>query len=444
MSGDVTTALAIAGPEAAETPQSYRAVFLTALATILCLAGAAGGWGMYARLDSAVVTHGVLLAESERKTVDHLEGGILEGLRVRPGDHVAQGQIVATLDATQIREQLAQLDADRTALLFDIWRLESEEAGAQELAPMRAPAAAELERDARMAAQQRLFHARGQAHVGQVAALRRRIDQLTAQIAASGAQALSAERQLASWSEERALTDALVAKGATPRQRLLEFDRSIALLEGTRDENRGLMDAAREEIARAEIDIETLEQQRLVEIAERLSEARRLVDGLTSRIRAAGEVAERHNLRAPQAGLVVDIRTITPGAVIGPGAALMDIVPDGDRLVVQTRLPPEAIDTVYPGRSASVRMTAYSRSQAPVVEGEVTYVSADLLEDERDGTAYFEARISLDPAALDAMPDLSLTAGMPAEVAIRTGERRAGDYFLEPILRHMRRAFREE
>ena len=76
----------------------------------------------------------------------------------------------------------------------------------------------------------------------------------------------------------------------------------------------------------------------------------------------------------------------------------MEIVPDGDRLVVETRLPPDAIDTVHVGRPAQVRLTAYKRAKAPTIDGEVIYVSADLLEDERDGSTYFEARVSLDPA----------------------------------------------
>lgn len=153
---------------------------------------------------------------------------------------------------------------------------------------------------------------------------------------------------------------------------------------------------------------------------------------------------ERHNLRAPQAGRVVEIFTITPGAVLASGAPLMEIVPDEDRLVIETRLAPEAIDTVHAGRPATVRLTAYKRAQAPVVDGEVSYVSADLLTDPLDGSNYFEARVTIGPEDLDGLGDAALVAGMPVEISIRTGERRAGEYLLEPLLRHMRRAFREE
>jgi HlyD family type I secretion membrane fusion protein len=423
---------------------SYGPSFRAAVVAILCLGGTLGGWAMYARLDSAVVTSGVLLAESQRKTVEHFEGGILEQLLVRAGERVAPGQVVARLDATQVRAQLAQLESERLALDFDVWRLEAEEAGVQALDPAGAPPAPADAAARQVAAQSQLFEARRRAHVGQIASLRRQIDQLRAQIAASDAQARAAERQLASWTEERGLNQTLVDKGATARQKLLEIDRTIAALEGERDEQRGMVAAAEDDIARAETDIETLEQQRLVEIGERLAEARRQVDTLASRIVAARDVLARSELRAPQAGLVVHIYVVTPGAVVQSGAPLMDIVPDGDPLVVETRLPPEAIDTVHVGRKATVRLTAYRRADAPVLDGEVTYVSADLIEDSRDGSAYFDARVSLDRAGLEGRPDVTLTSGMPVEVAIKTGERRAGDYFLEPILRRAGRAMREE
>lgn len=432
----------------AEPLQSYRPVFITALVAILCLFGAAIGWGMFARLDAAVVTQGVVLAESQRKTVEHLEGGILEKLWVRAGDRVREGQIVATLDATQTEEALAQFQADLTALAFETWRLEAEQDGSVELDPASLPEAARAvpanERARRTHAQVRLFDARLRAHFGQIDALQRQIGQLTATVAADEAQAGSADRQVALWREERAWSEQLVAKGATARQRLLELDRTIAALEGDRDEFLGRAEAARQDIARARAEIETLKGQRLAEIRTRLGETEREMESLASRIRAARDVLERHKLRAPQAGRVVEIFTITPGAVVASGAPIMEIVPDEDELIIETRLAPEAIDTVHVGREAMIRLIAYKRAQAPVVDGEVTYVSADLLTDPQDGTNYFEARASIHPDAMTDLDGAELVAGMPVEVSILTGERRAGEYLLEPLLRHMGRAFREE
>lgn len=421
-----------------------RPVFWTALAVIACLVVTFGGWGTYARLDSAVVTHGMLLAESERKTVEHLEGGILRRLLVKSGDRVAAGQVVALLDATQTEAQLAQLAASSRALALRIWRLAVEEEGATRLDPATAPAIGGDEAPAQVGAEARLFDARLRAHVGQIASLRRRIDQLAAQERAAAAQAAAAGRQLALWQDERASSATLVEKGATPRQKLLELDRMIALLEGDRAEQQGLAAAAREDMARARTDIGTLGQQRLADVGEALSEARRQLAEVTSQIRGAEDVLDRRKLRAPQAGVVVHINTVSPGAVVGSGVPVMEIVPDEDRLVAEIHLPTDAIDTVHTGRPAKVKLSAYKRASAPSLDGEVIYVSADVLTDERDGSEYYDAKVSLDPSTLRGLDQVTLTPGMPVEVAIRTGERRAADYFLEPILRHFGRALREE
>lgn len=153
------------------------------------------------------------------------------------------------------------------------------------------------------------------------------------------------------------------------------------MLEGDRDEQHGLAAAMRGDMARAEADIATLREQRQADAGGTLAEARRGLAGVEAQIRGIEDVLRRRTLRAPQAGLVVDIPNVTPGSVIGSGTPVMEIVPEDDALVVQTRLPPEAIDTVYPGRPAKVWLTAYRRATAPVIAGEVTYVSADLLED---------------------------------------------------------------
>lgn len=421
-----------------------RPVFLTALAVIGCLVVTFGGWGIYARLDSAIVAHGTLLAESERKTVEHLEGGILRELLVKSGDRVEAGQVVALLDATQIEAQLSQLQVSSRALALRIWRLAAEEQGATALDPATAPDIGGDEAAAQIAAEMRLFDARLRAHVGQVASLRRQIDQLSAQERAASAQSAAAARQLVLWRDERAAHATLVEKGATPRQKLLELDRNIALLEGDRDEQAGLAAAAREDMERARMDIETLGQQRLADVGEELSESRRQLAEVTSQIRGAEDVLERRKLRAPQAGLVVHINTVSPGAIVGSGAPVMEIVPDQDRLIAEVHLPTDSIDTVHVGRPAKVKLSAYKRAKAPTMEGEVIYVSADVLTDERDGSEYYDAKVSFDMATLKGMDEVTLTPGMPVEVAIRTGERRAADYFLEPILRHFGRALREE
>ncbi|MDQ1900556.1 HlyD family type I secretion periplasmic adaptor subunit [Paracoccus sp. WLY502] len=422
-----------------EALPAYRPVFLTAVAMILFMACTLGGWGIYARLDGAVVTQGVVLAESKRKTVENLEGGILSDLLVAPGDRVLAGQPVAQLDTTQDQARLAQMQAERRAMVLDIWRLEAEARGLP-LDMARAP----QDDPVLTSAQAELYDARLALHHGQIASMMRQADHLAAQAGANHAQARASQRQIESWTQELENTEALVERGAATRQKAREISRNLSVLEGERDEYAALAKANEQDGARIAADIATLRRQRVAEANEFLAQARRSLPALEAQIRAAEDVLARRTLRAPQDGLVVDIPVVTPGAVIGSGAIVMEILPDADALVIQARLPPEAIDTVHVGRKARVRLTAYRRATAPTIDGEVTYVSADLLEEPRDGSRYFEVRVRLNAAELEMHPDVALTAGMPVELAIQTGERRAGDYLLEPILRHLRKAMRDE
>lgn len=426
-----------------EPLQPYGHVVAAGMIVALGFAAAVGGWGMFARLDAAVVTYGVMHADSERKTVEHLEGGILSELMVQAGGRVEAGEVVARLDSTQTLELLTQLEAELTAARFALWRLGAENAGTLPL-PQDAPAIGDpAMRQARIDAELALAQARLGAHESQIAALRRQIDQLGAEIEASEGRVRAAERQKALWEEERAQIAKLVERGAAPRQRLLELDRATSQAIGDRDEYLGLARAAREQIAAAENEIRSLGEQRRVEIVSAMVDNRKNAEGLESRIRSARDVLARHEMRAPQSGRVVEISTVTPGAVVGAGEPLMTILPENDDLVALTQLPPAAIDTVHPGGPAQVRLTAYKRSNAPLVPGTVSYVSADSLVDE-SGNTYFEVRVTPDPDALEALDDVAITAGMPVEVSLTIGERRAGDYLLEPLLRHFRRAFREE
>ncbi len=425
------------------TLPSYWPVVTAALAVAVALTCAVTAWAMLARLDAALVAHGVMQANSERKTVEHLEGGILADLLVHDGDAVEAGQIVARLDPTQVDESLAQLRAERDATGFTLWRLSAEETG-RPLDPATAPNTQTGDRAARLAETLRLYDARQRAHSAQITSLNRQIAQLRGSITASEGQLRAAEAQLVTWRGERDLVEGLVDRGAAPRRKLLEFDKAIAALTGDRDENAGMIEAARQDIARAHADIETLTQQRLAEIAAATTEARTRLDELDSQIRAVEDIRDRLALRAPQAGHVVDITTMTLGAVLGSGQPLMEILPRDDRLVALVKLPPDTIDTLRTGMDAKIRLTAYKRSDAPKVTGHVAYVSADLLEDPQTGSSYFEARVTLDPDSIAELDGPILTAGMPVEVTLDMGARRAGDYLLEPILRHLRRTFREE
>ena len=182
---------------------------------------------------------------------------------------------------------------------------------------------------------------------------------------------------------------------------------------------------------------------RLNDVVAELREVEARLSDLRERISAARNVFSRTRVAAPVSGTVVDLRVFTHGGVVGPGEPLMDIVPAGDRLVIETRIDPQDIDVVHPELPAKVRLTSFSQLTTPLLAATVLRVSADRLVDRRSGAPYYEARVALDPGQPE-LEDLELQPGMPAEVMIVTGARTPVDYLLEPIVSTFGRALRED
>ena len=140
----------------------------------------------------------------------------------------------------------------------------------------------------------------------------------------------------------------------------------------------------------------------------------------------------------------------TPGGVVKPGDALLDLIPQADKMIIQAHVRPEDMDLVRPGLPALVRLLAYKQRRTPPLEGKVIYVSADRVVDERTpagmmpGQPYFLAKIAIDEDAIARVPDIGLVPGMPAEAMIETGQTTVALYTLAPILDSFHRAFREK
>ena len=212
---------------------------------------------------------------------------------------------------------------------------------------------------------------------------------------------------------------------------------------GGRGENLALIARANERIGETELQILDLQTTLAAEVVKELREAERELYDVAERRRAAEDVVARTRVSAPLDGVVVGLKVHTPGGVIAPGERLLDIVPSGDRLIIEAQVDPRNIDVVHPGLSTYVRLTPFDKRDTPPLAGRVASVSADRLTDERTGAAFYLARIELidDPAKV--LKGAVLYPGMPAEVMIVTGARTALDYFLKPIARSLSRAFRE-
>jgi len=432
--------------EAESHVPSLRRLALAAAVVVGIGFGGFGVWAVTASLDSAVPAPGSVVVESKRKTVTILESGILEKLLVDEGDRVVRGQPLLRLDVTQAKAQLDQLRAQYWATMAKAARLRAEgtEAREIELPPELLKAAEEDSSVALIAdTERRVFQTRWQTYQGQLAIQEAKIAQLQEQIAAFQAQARAGEDRLRYVEEELRAVSALYAKGYERKPRVLELQRQKAELSGDIGELKAKEAEARQQIVTITAEKISTENTRRSDAMKELQEAQALLNDLAQRIRAAADLVERKEVVAPDSGVVTDIKYFTPGSSIIAGQPIMDIVPAGDRMLVEARVNPVDIENVHLGQKVNVRLVAFKASKVPVLTGKLVYVSADRQTDAQ-GETFFVARAELDEEALAGLGSVELYPGMPAEVLIIGGERLAIDYFLTPLENGLRRALREE
>lgn len=422
-------------------------------AVMMIFLGGFGGWATYAPLQSAAVAPGTVVVESYRKTVQHLEGGIIAQILVKDGDLVTEGQPLVRLDDTKARTVYAAVEGQ----LWDAYarraRLVAERDGVKDIVfpePLRAradtdPAVAQI-----LKGQRSILDARHALLDLKTFTIRERIKQANDQIDGLRAQDAAAQKKLAIIHEELSGVQQLFDKGLERKSRLLQLEREQEDITGNRGELAARIAQSQATISESEVNILTLRSDSANEVAQQLRETEEKIHGLEEQLQAASDVLNRSEIRAPEAGVVTDLRVHTPGGVVKPGDALLDLVPKVDRMIIQARVRPEDMDLVRPGLPALVQLLAYKQRRTPPLEGTVTYVSADRLMDERPqagmlpGQPYFLAKVAIDPASLAKLPDVELVPGMPAEAMIKTGQTTVALYALSPILDSFHRAFREK
>lgn len=420
----------------------------TLLAGALVLGIGVGGfatWAAHAPLASAAVAPGVVVAETNRKIVQHREGGSIVELLVRDGVRVRAGQVLLRLDDVEARALHDLLDGRLAALAAQEARLLAEREDREtlvfpdELAALRGQAGVAEVLDG----QQRIFVAGREALEGRIAVLNRRIAQRNAQILALQAQRGSATEQLALVQDEMEGVRAMVERGLERRPRLLALERQAAYLRGQLGDHANRVAEVEEAIAETELEILNVRLARIETAAVELRDVQAQRAEVEERLAEARVKLTRRDVVAPQAGIVLNLRYHTIGGVVPPGGAILDLVPDEDRLIVEARVDPTDIDVVRAGLKANVALSAYKSRTTPRLDGTVRQVSADALRDERTGRSYFVARIEVDGEQIAKLEGIRLAPGMPAEAFIETGERTVLDYLIQPLTDSFRRAFRE-
>ncbi|UVF19354.1 HlyD family type I secretion periplasmic adaptor subunit [Microvirga terrae] len=427
----------------------HRIRWLTAFAfgLVVVFIGGFGIWSVTAPLESAAIAIGSVEAETSRKTVQHLEGGIVARILVKDGDAVTTGQPLIQLDDTRARSSAEALRGQLREAQAREARLLAERDGNDTIQfplPLRQAAETDAALDEMLAGQQRIFNSRRQLYQSQLAVLIQRQQQISRQMLGLRYQVSAAAKRAEIIKKEMESIAPLVARGVIAQPRKLALEREQAEIDGRQGQAQEEMARAEQGVGEANAQILKLRSDREAEIAQSLREVQALLFQLSERAEAAQDVLARTQVRAPEDGVVTDLRIRTPGGVVGEGQPLLDLVPKHDRLIITAQVRPDDIDVVHPGLPAQVRLMPYKHRRVPPVEGTLTYVSADRMTDKTTERSFYTARIRLDEHSLSSLPGVEVMAGMPVEVLIKTGKFTAAGYMLRPVMDSFNRAFRED
>lgn len=415
------------------------------LRILLIGVGAFMVWAIFAPLSEGVPAHGFIKVEGNRKTIQHLAGGIVEEIMVKEGDRVAADQPLMRLNETQLKAQQGIVESQLVIALAMETRLNAERDNRDKLvypefllARQDHPQAAEA-----MQVQGQLFRTRRAALRGEEAIGRETIIGLEEQVLGLTAQEASKAEQLSSFREELKALRPLHEDGYIPRNRLFELERAVAYLSGQRSDDLANIGRAKSQISEIRLKVMQSRQVYQKEVQTQLAEIQSKVADLKERLVATQDELKRVVLRAPSAGVVVDLTVHTIGGVIAPGQKLMDIVPEGGGLLIEAQLPTHLIDNVHVGLDVDISFTAMDHTLVPTIPGKLTYVSADRMVDPKTDMPYFVGRVMVTEEGMKILGKHSMQPGMPADVVVKVSERSMMGYMLKPLFNSLRFAFTE-
>lgn len=411
---------------------------------LLVVFGIFGTWAAVAPLDGAVYAPGVVTVQTYRKTVQHLEGGIVKDVLAHDGDIVKKGDPLIILDDAQLRSEYDVNHNQLIAAKAMEARLTAERDGKPAI-DFGTMADADTARgvEARLGETQ-VFNARRGARLGQIAVLQERIGQLNQQIKGTEDMIGTKANLQKSYTDEIVELTDLLAKGFVDKQRLLEQQRKLNMLKSEVADHRSTITKTRLQINETQLQILQINKDFDSDVAKQLAEIQTKAYDLQERTAALADRLTRVVIRAPDDGMVIGMTVHTIGGVVRQATPLLDIVPSVSDLVVEAQVPPNDINRVAIGKNADIRFSAFNSATTPVIEGVVTSVSADRLMNEKTGLPYYLARVSVTPEGAKKLGEQKLLAGMPADVLVKTGERTMLQYLLQPARNAISQSMIEE
>lgn len=408
--------------------------------------GVLGIWAIFGTISGAVVAPGKVKIESERKTVQHLEGGIVDSILVREGDNVTAGQTLIVLESIQVDASVEALRKQLVASTAAYVRYSAEKDMKETInwpEELEVLAAASASEDT-LANEFKIFTARRDAIHGQISMLKSQISQINAQISGLEEQSKAEETIIRTLNEELKAKQQLFAERYLEKSQILELERMLASHKGSKGLLRQSIAEARQKRDETNLRIEDTINRFVEDATNNIGRLDNEILQIKEKLRPLKDAKTRLNVVAPVTGRVVGLKVHSKGGVVRSGEPLLDIVPEDNPLIVEVQVPVNKITEVYIGQDAQVQLDAFDIRLTPLIKAKVIHISADRIEEKTAGgiMPYYICYVEVDQKEIE-KANVYLSPGMPATVFITTKERTVLYYILEPLIKNWDRALRE-
>jgi adhesin transport system membrane fusion protein len=396
-------------------------------------------WAFFAELDEVAVSIGEVVPQGKVRVIQHLEGGIVEQLFVTEGDTVKEGDILIQLDQSSTGSNKEELSVRLDSQLLVRRRLQAEAQGKKLVFPPDIAA----KRPTLAASQRQAFDARARELVSTLNVMKEQVKQRKLEVQELTARQKAAMRNYKLATERLKMSASLLTEGLTAKIEHLELEAEVESLDGEVQSLKPSIPKARAAVAESKERLKEGQIRFQREAQEELGKTEQEIARIREVLKRATEQGSRAEIKSPVAGVVKNLRFNTIGGVIKPGEPILEIVPTGENLVVQSRLNPTDRGYVSEGQKATVKISTYDFARYGGLNGTVIQVAPDTSMDE-NGQPYFRVVVQTNKNYLGREEgSLPIVPGMQATVDIHTGKKSVIDYLIRPVLKLKHESFRE-
>ena len=429
-------------------PQLKTGLTFTAVLGIIaafCMLGGGAFWAVYTDINGAVIAQGAVEVASRPKSVQHLDGGIIEEIYVRDGDSVDANDVVMRLDDTLLAANMSIYQTRLAEATVQRDRLIAEQEGADTIVwsdPILPVGDVDL--DLLRFGEREIFRSRQELQDGRKLQLEEKLLQFDNQTTGVNGLMASKQEQLGLMEQEISAAQTLLDRGLSRESQVIALLRSQADMIGQIAEHTSELARIENSIRDTELEVLQIERQFREEVVTEFRDLSTSIQELSQQLISTQKQLDRVEIRAPDAGRIHELQFSTIAGVIAPGATILQIIPENEELSFELQIEPVSVDQVFPGQSAKVRFPAFNQRTTPELVGSVQRISPTSVIDEATGRAFYRVTGKVSDTELARIGTLALLPGMPVEAYLQTGERSVLNYLSKPLVEQLTQAFREQ